>query len=723
MTSRAVSAAPRRGAQDLSFSIAALHVFGLAGFAVAQPIYDLLERYPTFLVAHDASAADVLGLALGWSLGVPALLLGGEAILAMLSRRLRWGLHLAVVAALVGLAGLPPLNRALALPPAAALAAASLIGLGAALAYARVAAVRTLCTALAAAALAFPLVFVLRAPVSPSAHGGAAVARTRAAVARPVPVVVVVFDELSLFSLMDAGGGIDAVRFPHFAALARLATWYRNATAVADYTPLAVPAILTGRLPDHNRVPIAAEHPDNLFTLLAGTYRMQVAEPVTALCPADVCARAPGEAERRGQPAALFADTVLLWLHMLAPAEWRVRLPDIGRQWTFRFEGWLIGHLAGAVSGDRPGAFAAFLDALAPSPAPTLFFAHLLLPHYPYEYLPSGARYEAPPADFHRQRLDPEHPDSMLGWAADNAAGAAQEQQRYLLQLGLVDTLLGRLLERLRATGLLDEVLLVVTADHGVSFRPGESQRWLTASNAADILWVPLFVKLPRQREGGIDDRNVQTIDVLPTIADALGVAVPWRVDGRSVLADAATAAPEKIAVTPLGPRNLLELTRRVLPAERPQRPEALRARLRLFGAGTPATALFAYGPFPTLLGRAPAAAGRATAAPFAVTLLSPERYRDVHPQHAAVPSFIRGRLEPRAAIDSPPALAIAVNGVVVTTTEAFVADDRSVSFGALVPDEAFREGANDIEIYAILPRTDGTAVLQPVAQRDAMPR
>jgi arylsulfatase A-like enzyme len=33
-----------------------------------------------------------------------------------------------------------------------------------------------------------------------------------------------------------------------------------------------------------------------------------------------------------------------------------------------------------------------------------------------------------------------------------------------------------------------------------------------------------------------VDDRSAQTIDVVPTIADELGIAIPWRVDGKSLL-------------------------------------------------------------------------------------------------------------------------------------------------------------------------------------------
>ena len=37
---------------------------------------------------------------------------------------------------------------------------------------------------------------------------------------------------------------------------------------------------------------------------------------------------------------------------------------------------------------------------------------------------------------------------------------------------------------------------------------------------------VPLFIKLPGQTEGRIDDRNVESVDILPTIADVLGISI-----------------------------------------------------------------------------------------------------------------------------------------------------------------------------------------------------
>ena len=59
----------------------------------------------------------------------------------------------------------------------------------------------------------------------------------------------------------------------------------------------------------------------------------------------------------------------------------------------------------------------------------------------------------------------------------DNQSAVNQYWQRHLLQLGFTDRLLGRLVTRLRRAGLYDRSLLVVTADHGASFRPGDNRR------------------------------------------------------------------------------------------------------------------------------------------------------------------------------------------------------------------------------------------------------
>ena len=75
----------------------------------------------------------------------------------------------------------------------------------------------------------------------------------------------------------------------------------------------------------------------------------------------------------------------------------------------------------------------------------------------------------------------------------------AQAHQRYLLQLGYVDTLIGRLLDRMEKEGLYDRALLVVTADHGVSFRPAGAGRAVKRENFAEVANVPMFVETARR--------------------------------------------------------------------------------------------------------------------------------------------------------------------------------------------------------------------------------
>ena len=69
-----------------------------------------------------------------------------------------------------------------------------------------------------------------------------------------------------------------------------------------------------------------------------------------------------------------------------------------------------------------------------------------------------------------------------------------------------------------------------------MSFRLGHDHRLLRAANVADIAPVPFFLKPPGQQRGRMSDKPLRTVDVLPTVADAIGARIPWRIDGHSAL-------------------------------------------------------------------------------------------------------------------------------------------------------------------------------------------
>ena len=174
-------------------------------------------------------------------------------------------------------------------------------------------------------------------------------------------------------------------------------------------------------------------------------------------------------------------------------------------------------------------------------PQPTLYYLHALLPHEPYIYLPTG-----------QLLLDGGGMPALTrdgDWANDEWA-VALIYQRHLLQVRYVDRLVGDLVLRLKQEGLWDRALVVVTADHGVSFRAGSPFKEVDDKNVADIMSVPLFIKLPGQHGGSVSDRNVQSIDVLPTIADALDVELPGRPTGAR---RSATRSPGKVIQLPRG--------------------------------------------------------------------------------------------------------------------------------------------------------------------------
>ncbi|HEY7017131.1 MAG TPA: hypothetical protein VH297_01570, partial [Gaiellaceae bacterium] len=263
--------------------LAGLHLLVLWSFAVAQPLFDLLGKNGEFFAARGSTRWDAVLFALVVTFVPPAVLLGIELLVP---RHVRFAVHSVFVAGLVGLFVLQAI-RGVGGPGLLLVAFAAAVGLGAAELYLRVGGARTALTVLAPAPLLFLGLFLFNSDVSrlslSAESASAAAERPRA------PVVLVVFDELPINSLLDAKGKIDATRFPNFARLERGSTWYEHTSTVAEGTTHAVPAILTGRYPRAGEFPVYTDHRQNLFTLLGGATRLHVVDEETHLCPPSLC--------------------------------------------------------------------------------------------------------------------------------------------------------------------------------------------------------------------------------------------------------------------------------------------------------------------------------------------------------------------------------------------------------------------------------------------------
>jgi len=586
----------------------------------------------------------------------------------------------------------------------------------AAVVYVRYSAARIMVTILWPAILLFPGVFLFFSPVSKFLSVGSA-PLLEVDVGRPAPVVVLLLDECCGTSLMDENRRIDPVRYPNLAALAEDATWFRNATTMSPVSDCVVPSILTGDYPTDDSHPgVICEHPRNLFTLLAGSHELAVWENVSCLCPQEFSGRR--RIARAGLPWRMYSlliDVAVLDLHIMLPPDWPFAIPAISTYPWCNFLGqdgfvqkWRT------PEDRRREAFEEFVASIGPSQKPGLYFAHVMLPHVPWTYTPSGKEYPFPlPAD-KRGNLDVF--DSIFGlrfgsqkWPDDEWA-VLQAQQRYLLQLGFTDLMIGRLIARLKATGLYDRSLIVIMADHGVSFRPGDSRRRLTETNFADIMSVPLLIKSPHQRDGAISDRNVQSADVLPTIAQALQIELPWKPDGVPVLDDS-VPPPDAKEIAP----SYDSAERLAFDAALPQKYDNHKRMLSAFGSGSKPGGLFRIGRWAELIGRRVEELDVAEASPYRVELVNAPRYANLELDRTLLPCYIGGRVIPEPQTRLPLELAVAVNRTVRAATRTFMVESLKDTWAAMVPQEAFRAGNNEIEVFVVSPTADGPK-LHPMA-------
>jgi arylsulfatase A-like enzyme len=99
------------------------------------------------------------------------------------------------------------------------------------------------------------------------------------------------------------------------------------------------------------------------------------------------------------------------------------------------------------------------------------------------------------------------------------------------------DWAVGQLIDHLKAIGVYDNTLLIVTADHGEAL--GEHRyQWHATCPYDETLRIPLLIKFPGSvRPVGRIGALTETVDVLPTILDLLHVDVPEGVlQGKSLV-------------------------------------------------------------------------------------------------------------------------------------------------------------------------------------------
>ncbi len=712
---------PIRASQAPSrYDLRALHVFTLCGFAFTVPTLTALSRQAVYIDDQQFGGMEIGALLLGLTICLPLGFVLADLLAQAASKRLRgWGRNLVLF-------GLFLLALASMIRPSASarwIATSGFAGYlmvllalgGAALAvflYERFRWFRLWLTIAAVGLVVFPAVFLQELN---SLRQAELKADQTLAAAHPTHVVMVVFDEFSGTTLLNDRMEIDARHFPQFARLAKTSTFYRNATTVHPRTWVAVPAILSGRFPVKDLPPLASYYPDNLFQTLQSTraFDMAVFEPMTRLF-AKRTHRRKSQQTAWQKTAGLIKTLSTVYPRLIITPDLPVDLPRIPLEWSpvanpdqfveekHTFEE----RFNDADLSDRSQQLSGFLNSIKSSVRPRFTFLHVELPHVPWVFLPTGEQY------VHESNCD--YPAGAVGglgedWLIDPPT-IERNEFRYRLQVGFVDRFVGRLLDRLAETGVLDNCLLIVTADHGVSFRPGHSRRLPDADNLADIASVPLFIKLPGQKMGRVDDRNVQSVDVFPTIAESLGIELSGPVDGISVSEE--RRPPRKTMY--------FERSMTVIEPDLPQRRAAVLRHFELFGHDDLDQLPPGIATHPEWNGR-PIASFVVKGEPVHATLIDPLRERSPDPSDswmngvATSRSFVKGKLDGSELPETPAELVVTVDGLVRDSGKTFQSDRNEQGFEFVLPKSVIRDAANNVRLY-LVNRSQNPPTLRPVS-------
>jgi hypothetical protein len=723
--SRTVGAAaavsgPRKSSAWL---IEAGHLAALWGLAVVEPTLSVLGREDNlayFVPGRRVDGAWFGVLALLLALLPPLVMVALEALAGRIGEAVRRRLHaffIWTLASLLALYALEQAARSLARSPNGAvglLLAAAAIGALFAAAYVKFQPVRGLLTVLSVTPLVSLAAFVLTTPGEELVFGAGS-STPPSAVPSHTPVLVLIWDELPVATLMGEGGKIDAARYPNFAKLAADATWFRNDFAAAESTVQAVPAILTGKLPPGNEVPVHTSQPHSLFTLLGNSHEITALEHATWLCPRNLCGDDRSRVQRSVEATSALS---LLYASVIVPRGVYARLgaspPDPGRTWGEALgsedQTRSVGEIL-AATGDSPSElarypdanFARFLGLIKPyapraGRAP-FYFLHAPLPHGPRVFLPDGKVHSS---------WDLNMPGVAFDGLSEDLTPFQFAWQRHVLQTRYTDLLLGRLLRELRDDGLYDRALILVTADHGVSFMRGEAPRTASPENAAGIAMVPLFIKRPHQREGRVLDRAARATDVLPTVADLLDTRLPWNVTGTSLF-----------GTRHRGGRTVSigRVTSTSTKLER-QRTAIVRRQTALFGIGLEGGGGFGLGAHGDLVGRRVTDVGLTGPAGPSATLSDDAAIRSADPRSRWVPAGrVNGSIDGRNA-RRVTTLAVAVNGRIAGVGPTYRAGNRTY-FSLMASDRFLRRDGNAVGVYEVVRRRHETG-LRPLTRPPA---
>lgn len=188
------------------------------------------------------------------------------------------------------------------------------------------------------------------------------------------------------------------------------------------------------------------------------------------------------------------------------------------------------------------------IDTLAKSDQPFFLAVGLIRPHLPFgapkRFLDLYEGVELPPIP---HPAKPSNPSTWHGsgefmnyqrWGKNpnKDPGFADEVRRhYAACVSYVDEHVGMLVDKLKASGIADDTIIVLWGDHG--WHLGEHAIWGKHALFEESLHAPLIIVAPEVEKPGVPASGiVETLDIFPTLCELAGIDTPKFAMGQSLL-------------------------------------------------------------------------------------------------------------------------------------------------------------------------------------------
>ena len=122
---------------------------------------------------------------------------------------------------------------------------------------------------------------------------------------------------------------------------------------------------------------------------------------------------------------------------------------------------------------------------------------------------------------------------TMQNASLDDVQTAREIKEAYYSTISFVDAQVGRVLDKLEATGLHQNTIVVFISDHG--YHLGEHGHWQKQTLFENATRIPLMISIPGMEGVHRSDSPVELLDLYPTLMDYTDIERPRHIVGRSL--------------------------------------------------------------------------------------------------------------------------------------------------------------------------------------------